>query len=68
MTHHVLKLFEQRAELLHIAGCSWDLDDAASELAAWLDLARYKLTESDVNALTNVGALLYREGLRKRAG
>ena len=66
MTHPTIKLFEQRAELLDLQASRWSLDDAISELAAWIDLARYKLTEDDMVVLGNVGGLLYREGLRRR--
>ena len=67
MSHPTIKQFEQRAALLDRQGSRWDLDDAISELAAWMDLASYKLTDNDMAVLGQIGGVLYREGLRRRA-
>ncbi|MGR4870357.1 hypothetical protein ACIPRI_16050 [Variovorax sp. LARHSF232] len=67
MAHPTIKQFERRAALLDRQGSMWDLDDAISELAAWMDLARYKLTDDDMAFLGQIGGVLYREGLRRRA-
>ncbi|MDM0046553.1 hypothetical protein QTH91_18835 [Variovorax dokdonensis] len=66
MTHHVIKLFEQHAKLLDVQRSHWDLDDSISELAAWIDLTRFKLTDDDMAVLVQIGGLLYREALRRR--
>ena len=67
VAHPTIKQFEQRAALLDRQDSMWDLDDAMSELAAWMDLARYKLTDDDMAVLGQIGGVLYREGLRRRA-
>ncbi|WP_446622441.1 hypothetical protein [Variovorax sp. LARHSF232] len=67
VAHPTIKQFERRAALLDRQGSMWDLDDAISELAAWMDLARYKLTDDDMAFLGQIGGVLYREGLRRRA-
>lgn len=64
--HPLIKLFEQRAELLDLQGSKASLDDALAELAAWMDLAKSHLTEDDMAVLGEVGGILYREGLRRR--
>ncbi|MCO8248499.1 hypothetical protein [Comamonas thiooxydans] len=64
--HPLIKLFEQRAELLDLQGSKAGLDDALAELAAWMDLARDHLTEDDRAVLGEIGGILYREGLRRR--
>lgn len=64
--HPLIKLFEQRAELLDLQGSKAGLDDALAELAAWMDLAKSHLTEDDMAVLGEVGGILYREGVRRR--
>lgn len=64
--HPLIKLFEQRAELLDIQQSKAGLDDALSQLAAWMDLAQTHLTEDDMTVLAEIGGVLYREGLRRR--
>ena len=64
--HPLIKLFEQRAELLEIQGSKAGLDEALTQLAAWMDLAQKHLTEDDMAVLGEIGGLLYREGLRRR--
>jgi hypothetical protein len=65
-THPVIETFQGRAELLDMQGSSAGLDEAIAQLAAWMDLASDRLTEDDVVVLTEIGATLYRDGLRKR--
>ena len=67
MSHPTIKQFEQCAALLDRQSSMSDLDDAIAELAAWMDLARYKLTDDDMAVLRQVGGVLYREELRRRA-
>jgi len=64
--HPTIHLFEQLAELLDLQGSEAGLDDAISRLVAWMDLARDHLTEDDLAVLGEIGAVLYREGLRRR--
>lgn len=42
------------------------LGDAIADLAAWMSLAADHLTEDDLAVLGGIGAVLYREGLRRR--
>ncbi|MGJ7574691.1 hypothetical protein ACSFBX_29470 [Variovorax sp. RB2P76] len=65
MIHPTIQIFQQRAELLNIQRSNEGLDDAAN-LAAWMNLARDRLTEDDWVALGEVGGLLYREGVSRR--
>ena len=66
MTHPIIELFEQRAALLDLQGSDNGLDDALSDLAAWMALAADHLTEDDLAVLGGIGGLLYREELRRR--
>ena len=66
MPHPLIDLFAQRAALLDLQGSSQGLDDAIAELAAWMDLARGRLSEDDMAVLGEIGGLLYREGQRRR--
>lgn len=65
-THPTIEAFQIRAELLDVQSSSAGLDEAIAQLAAWMDLVSDRLTEDDVVVLTEIGATLYREGLRKR--
>lgn len=65
-THPVMALFESRAQLLDAEGRDAQLDDAIVGLASWMGLAQDRLTEDDMTDLGEVGAILYREGLRRR--
>lgn len=67
MIHPVIQQFQAQAELLDAAGARDTLDDAVVQLAAWLQLAQERLTDDDITVLTNLGGLLYREGLRYRS-
>lgn len=58
--------FEQRAELLNLQGSTAGVDDAISQFAAWMDLARDHLTEDDWAVLGEIGGMLYRVGLSRR--
>ena len=54
--HPIIKQFEAHAELL----------DAIIQLAIWMDTL--ELAEDDEALLCRIGAILYREGLRRRMG
>ncbi len=64
--HPVVKLFEARADVLDIAGSVEAIDDAIAQLAGWM--AQADLSEDAATVLGHIGAVLYREGLRRRMG
>ena len=64
--HPIIKQFETHAELLDIGGSVEAIDDAIVQLAAWMD--GLDLSEDDEALLCHIGAVLYREGLRRRMG
>lgn len=64
--HPSIEVFQAGAELLDAQGSHKDLDDAIAHLAAWMELAVTRLSEDDLAVLNEIGATLYREGLRKR--
>lgn len=66
MDHPLIKRFEAGAELLEIQRDGASVEDAVIRLAAWMDLAADHLTEDDEVVLVGIGAMLYREGLRRR--
>ena len=58
MIHPTIQIFQQRAELLKMQHSLRGLGDAIANLAAWMDLARDRLTEDDWVVLVEVGGLL----------
>ena len=64
--HPIIKQFETHAELLDIGGSVEAIDDAIVQLAAWMD--GLDLSEDDEALLCHIGAVLCREGLRRRMG
>lgn len=66
--HPTIQQFQAAAELLDLQQSRAGLDDAISQLAAWMDLAADHLSEDDAAVLINIGGMLYREGLRRREG
>ena len=64
--HPIIKQFEAHAELLDIGGSAEAIDDAIIQLAIWMDTL--ELAEDDEALLCRIGAILYREGLRRRMG
>jgi hypothetical protein len=68
MSHPNLELFELLSLTLDLQGSNEGLDDAIAELAGWMDLARDHLTDDDWAVLGWIGAVLYRERLRRRPG
>jgi hypothetical protein len=66
--HPTIEAFQAGAEVLDAQDSHLDLDDAIAQLAGWLDLASDHLADDDVTVLTGIGAVLYREGLRRRSG
>lgn len=54
--------------MLDLQGSTSGLDDAIANLVAWTDLAADQLTEDDMADLSEIGGLVYREGLRRRQG
>ncbi|AJE99617.1 hypothetical protein [Pandoraea apista] len=64
--HPLIALFENRAEVLDATGQPTQPDDAIVKLASWMQLAKDRLTEDDMAALSDIGAILYRDGLKRR--
>lgn len=66
MIHPIIQRFEAQAQLLDLRDSPDSLDDAIARLAGWMELAAERLREDDLAVLTEVGGVLYREGLRSR--
>lgn len=66
-THRNICLFELYSLVLDVQRSDWGLNDAIAELAAWMDLARDRLTDEDWMVLGHIGAVLYREAVRRKA-
>lgn len=66
--HPLIALFENRAEVLDATGQATHADDAIVKLASWMELAKTRLTEDDMAVLADIGAILYRDGLKRRMG
>lgn len=64
--HPIIKQFEAHAELRDISGSAEAIDDAIVQLALWMD--SLEVAEDDAALLCRIGAILYREGLRRRVG
>ncbi len=62
-----VNLFQQRAALLDLQGSKAGLDEALSKLTAWMSITSADLNEDDQAVLGEIGAILYREGLRRLA-
>lgn len=67
MNHPMIDLFQQRAEMLDMQGSKVTLDDAIGMLAAWMQANEDRLTEDDLAVLGEIGGMLYRDGLKRRA-
>lgn len=66
MTHPIINLFQSKAEVLDATQSREGLDDAIALLAGWIEASQGKLTEDDLAVLSDVGAMLYRDGLGRR--
>jgi hypothetical protein len=62
----IIALFQAKAELLDVTNSTEGLDDATALLAGWIGKVSMKLSQDDMTILSDVGAVLYREGLRKK--
>lgn len=62
--HPIIKQFEAQAEVLDITGSAEAIDEAIVQLATWMD--GLELSDDDAALLCRIGAILYREGLRRR--
>lgn len=62
--HPIIKQFEAQAEVLDITGSAEAIDEAIVQLATWMD--SLELSDDDAAMLCRIGAILYREGLRRR--
>lgn len=66
MLNPVIAAIQARAELLDIQQSPKNLDDALATLAGWIEMNQEELPEDDLAVLLEVGAVMYREGLRRR--
>lgn len=66
--HPIIAQFQALAETLDASGRQTSLDDAIVDLASWMGLAQHRLGADDLVVLAGIGAMMYREGLRRRAG
>lgn len=64
--HPLISLIETKAELLDVTDSQKNLDDAISLLVGWMDVAKHRLSEDDMTVLSDIGAVLYREGLKRK--
>lgn len=67
-THPVIAQFQAHAEVMDSTDRRPGLDDAIVKLAGWMFEAGSRLTEDDLTVLTEIGAILYRDGLNRRMG
>jgi hypothetical protein len=67
MIHPLIALFETKAAVIEITDGKDGLDEAIALLASWMSVAENKLSEDDLAVLSDVGAILYKEGLRRRS-
>ncbi|MDI3382599.1 hypothetical protein ACFPPF_16170 [Xenophilus aerolatus] len=65
-TYLIIKRFQDRAESLKEQFSGSGLDDAIASLAGWMDAAHNRLTDQDRAVLTELGGVLYREGLHRK--
>lgn len=65
-THPLIALFQAKAELMDVTDSPEGLDDAISLLVGWMAKVKHKLSEDDMTILSDVGAVLYREGLKRK--
>ncbi|MGT3070875.1 hypothetical protein [Pseudomonas putida] len=66
MVNPVIAAIQARAELLDIQQSPQGLDNALATLAGWIEMNQEELPEDDLAILLEVGAVMYREGLRRR--
>ena len=66
MLNPIIEAIQARAELLDIQQSPQGLDDALATLAGWIEMNQEELPEDDLAILLEVGAVMYREGLRRR--
>ncbi len=65
-SHPNARLFELLSLVQELEGSRKGLDDAIAELAAWMEVARDRLTDDDWMVLGQIGALLHRVAARTR--
>ena len=65
-TQSLIALFESKAEVLEAIGSNDGLDEAILLLIGWMDWMGDDLSENDTAVLSDIGAILYREGSRKK--
>ena len=63
--HPVVSLFRGHAEKLDAAHAPRDPDDAIVKLARWMSINIKRLDAMDIEMLSEVGGIMYREQLRR---
>ncbi|WP_148716673.1 hypothetical protein [Chitinolyticbacter meiyuanensis] len=58
-------MMQTNAEVLDAIGSTAGVNEALAELVSWMQLTKH-LTEDDLAVLGQIGAILYREGLRRQ--
>lgn len=66
--HPIIALFETYSLAICATGRRASLDDMVVKFAGWLEEAQDRLSEDDMAVLLEVGAIMYRDGLRRRMG
>ena len=64
--HPLIAVFQQRALMLDMQGSLATYDDAIGMLVAFADANKDRLTEDDLVVISEIGGILYREGLNRR--
>jgi len=64
-THLIVNIFETKASALDAAGNEEGLYEASTHLAKWIASTEGKLTEGELLALIHIGAIVFREGVRR---
>lgn len=64
--HPVVSLFREQAEKLDAAHAPRDPDEAIVKLAIWMSVNIKRLDATDIDMLSEVGGIMYREQLRRR--
>ncbi len=63
--HAVIALFEQKAQVLDAAGMDKGQDKAIAMLAEWMAMRKGTLSEDDWLILSDIGAILYQDRMRR---
>ena len=65
--HPIVGMFRTRSEVLDAKHAPrGDPDEPIARLAIWISLNIDKLSSEDINELTDIGGMLFREQIRRR--